>query len=385
MTADLPATADAVVIGGGLIGLFTATALAERGLSALVLERDRLGAHASGLHAGGVRRIGRDLAELPLAEAAMAIWRDAEVAIGKGCGFQASGHVLLAESDEECSVLAKRAAELEAASLRVATILSADDLVHLVPSMRHGPIAALYAEGDGFADPTGTLAATIAKAESVGVQCIEGTEVLGIDRAGEAILVTTAGGAVTAGCVVNAAGASGGRIARLAGDRLPVVMEAPMAQRTAPAPLILGPVIQTVGRKLTLKQRADGRLLIGGGHRGVIEDDGWKAKAIPAEGALNRATVEDLFPQTRPIAAEAVWAGLDGYTPDRLPIIDHGGLQGIVHAIAFSGHGFQLAPAIGPVVADLATGAAPQFDLSAFRANRFAGMAALDNVDVRVG
>ncbi|MEM8852536.1 MAG: FAD-binding oxidoreductase [Pseudomonadota bacterium] len=385
MTADPPKTADAVVIGGGLIGLFTAIGLAEKGLSVVILERDRLGAHASGLHAGGVRRIGRDPAELPIAEAAMAIWRDAETAIGKGCGFTASGHVLLAETEAERTVLEAREEDLCAAKLSIATWLDAGDLARLVPSMRTGPLAALYAEGDGFANPAGTLSATIAKAEAIGVQCVENAEVLGIDHAGDTLRVSTAAGTVTAGCVVNAAGASGGRVARIAGDRLPVIMEAPMAQRTVPLPAFLGPVIQTIGRKLTLKQQADGRLLIGGGHRGVIEDEGWRAEAIPSEGALNRATVEDLFPHTRPIVPEAVWAGLDGYTPDRLPIIDKGGLPGLVHAIAFSGHGFQLAPAIGPVVADLATGVLPAFDLAPFRADRFTDMAALDEVDVRVG
>ena len=54
---------DAIIIGGGLHGLSTAIHLAKAGLNAVVLEKDPPGRHASGVNAGGVRRLGRHLAE----------------------------------------------------------------------------------------------------------------------------------------------------------------------------------------------------------------------------------------------------------------------------------------------------------------------------------
>ena len=64
--------ADAIVVGGGLHGCSAALQLALRGLRVVVLERRHVGRHASGINAGGVRTLGRDLAEVPLSVLGMA-------------------------------------------------------------------------------------------------------------------------------------------------------------------------------------------------------------------------------------------------------------------------------------------------------------------------
>ena len=61
--------ADAIVIGGGLHGCATALYLARSGLTVIVVEKDYVGRHASSANAGGVRRLGRALPEIPLAVA----------------------------------------------------------------------------------------------------------------------------------------------------------------------------------------------------------------------------------------------------------------------------------------------------------------------------
>lgn len=67
-------TVDAVVIGGGITGLSAAHELARTGASVILLEKQRVGAMASGWTLGGVRQSGRDPLELPLARAAVARW-----------------------------------------------------------------------------------------------------------------------------------------------------------------------------------------------------------------------------------------------------------------------------------------------------------------------
>ncbi|MCC7284258.1 MAG: FAD-binding oxidoreductase, partial [Acetobacteraceae bacterium] len=67
--------ADIVIIGGGIHGCSAALFLAERGLSVSVLEKDSVGRHASGVNAGGVRRLGRHPAEVPISVRSMKIWR----------------------------------------------------------------------------------------------------------------------------------------------------------------------------------------------------------------------------------------------------------------------------------------------------------------------
>src|SRR6185436_13389184 len=80
-------TADVVVIGGGIHGCSTALHLALRGLKPILIEKDYAGRHASGVNAGGVRQLARDIAEIPLSVASMAIWERIEDLVGDDCGF----------------------------------------------------------------------------------------------------------------------------------------------------------------------------------------------------------------------------------------------------------------------------------------------------------
>ena len=72
-----------VVIGGGIQGCATAFFLAKRGQNVTLIEKDRIGRHASGVNAGGVRRLGRDILEIPLSLAAMDIWQNLYQEIGE--------------------------------------------------------------------------------------------------------------------------------------------------------------------------------------------------------------------------------------------------------------------------------------------------------------
>ena len=93
--------ADVIVIGGGLHGCSAALQLALRGRRVILLERRHIGRHASGINAGGVRTLGRDLAEIPLSLLGMALWQNIQELVGDDCGFATCGQVKVAESDQE--------------------------------------------------------------------------------------------------------------------------------------------------------------------------------------------------------------------------------------------------------------------------------------------
>ncbi|MEO1533849.1 MAG: FAD-dependent oxidoreductase, partial [Pseudomonadota bacterium] len=69
-------TADVLIVGGGIHGCAAALHLAARGHAVILLEKDSVGRHASGANAGGVRRLGRATAEVPLSVRAAAYWRE---------------------------------------------------------------------------------------------------------------------------------------------------------------------------------------------------------------------------------------------------------------------------------------------------------------------
>ena len=81
---------DVIVVGGGLHGLSAAMHIARRDQRVLVLEKDRVAAHASSYSAGGVRTLGRHPAEIPLAVQSMAIWHRIADLVGDDCGFRSS-------------------------------------------------------------------------------------------------------------------------------------------------------------------------------------------------------------------------------------------------------------------------------------------------------
>jgi sarcosine oxidase subunit beta len=239
----------------------------------------------------------------------------------------------------------------------------------LCPGITAHVRGALHAPDDGYAHPALVVAAFRDAAEAAGARILETTAVTALDRYGAGWSVATSAGRIAAGTVVNAAGAAAGDIAVLAGEALPIEAQAPIAAVTAPLPRFLTPVVQTLTRRLTLKQMPDGRAWIGGGHRAEVTP---ARLSVPAsEVAANLATAASLFPALEGVAVARSWAGLDGYTPDRIAILGRATSQGLVHACGFSGHGFQTAPAAGQVVAELVMGREPVAEVACLSPSRF--------------
>jgi glycine/D-amino acid oxidase-like deaminating enzyme len=98
-----------IIIGGGLQGCSTAVHLAQRGRNVLVLEKNTAGRHASGVNAGGVRRLFRAPEEIPLSIAAQKLWHRIETLVDDDCGFRPTGQVKIAENTADMRKLGKRA------------------------------------------------------------------------------------------------------------------------------------------------------------------------------------------------------------------------------------------------------------------------------------
>ena len=98
-----------VIVGGGLVGCAAALCLRERGASVAVVEKNQLGAAASGVNFGGVRRNGRKLAELPIAARAIAIWKRLPELVGSDCEYEITGNIKVARTDEDMDQIAAHA------------------------------------------------------------------------------------------------------------------------------------------------------------------------------------------------------------------------------------------------------------------------------------
>jgi sarcosine oxidase subunit beta len=354
---------DVLIVGGGLVGLASAFHLARAGAAVAVVERDVCGRHASGLNAGGVRRVNRHAAEMPLAELAHALWPGLADLLGRDVGHRAVGHLLLAEDEAELARLAARPRP------PCEALLDTGEVRALCPGIAPHVRGALYARDDGYAHPGMAVTAFRDAAEAAGARILETTRLLALERQGAGWSARTSSGAIAARLVVNAAGAWAGGVAALAGERLPIQPQAPIASVTASLPRFLGPVVQTLTRRLTLKQMSDGRAWVGGGHRAELEDAA--VTIAPREAEANLATAASIFPALRGAFPARSWAAADGYTPDRVCILGRLREGGLIHACGFSGHGFQTAPAVGVVVARLAAEEEPGVDIAGLSPTRF--------------
>ena len=361
---------DAIVIGGGLHGCATALHLALRGVKPLVLERGTVGRHASGANAGGVRSTNRHVAELPLALPALERWRRLPDLLGEDVEFHAGGHLLLAENEREMATIEARAAQTLALGYEFERVVRGNELRNLAPALPASLPGALFSETDGSANPMRTVAAYRRRGEALGVRIVEGAMVRDLrpDEGGWTVWTETE--RFAAPLVVNCAGAWGGEIAATTGDPVPLKAEAPMMMVTVRTPAFLEPVVQTIGRKLTLKQVANGTVLVGGGHRAKIV--GTETELDFDELRVSADTVTSLFPQLAKVPPARAWAGIEGFMPDRIPVIGPSTRHpGLLHAFGFSGHGFQLGPIVGELLAELAATGSSTLPISAFRIDRY--------------
>lgn len=366
---------DVIVVGGGLHGMSAALHIARRGRRVLVLEKDRVAAHASSYSAGGVRTLGRHPAEVPLALESLSLWHRIAELVGDDCGFHEVGHVKVAENAAEMQALAERAATMRAAGWEHEELVDAAELRRLLPSVAPHAVGGLVARRNGFARPYRTTLAFRRAAEAEGATVREGVAVAGLERRDGQWHVRCADGTThTAPVLVNTAGAWGARLARAVGEDIPLGFNALMMIYTSALPPFVTPVVGLAGRPLSFKQAASGHVMIGGGHKGLADLDTGDVALDVERLAFSARTALDLFPILHQARLVHAWAGIEGILPDEIPVVGLSRVQpGLVHAFGFSGHGFELGPVMGGIVAQLALTGRSNAPIAPFAPDRFAG------------
>jgi sarcosine oxidase subunit beta len=364
-------TADVVVIGGGLHGCAAALYLARAGLDTIVVEKDYVGRHASSANAGGVRRLGRAFAEIPLADAALTAWHRIRDLVDDDCGFAASCQVKVAETEGELQTLRERRESLLGMGFEHEEIIDQAELRALLPSLAHHCVGGMVVHGDGYANPFLTVRAFHHKARALGVGFYEHSPVVSLERIGASWRLRSPGSTFEAPVLVNCAGAWGGRIAAMLGEHAPIVAQALMLMITARVKPFVEPVVGALGRKLSFKQFGNGTVLIGGGHEGRADLESNQTHLDFIELAASAVTAATLFPDLRGVPVVRCWAGIEGEMPDRIPVIGASAADNAYHAFGFCGHGFALSPIVGQIIADLVLTDETDLPIEAFRIDRF--------------
>ena len=420
--APLPARADVVVIGGGVIGVMTAWFLRDRGLSVVVCEKGRIAGEQSGRNWGWVRQQGRDPAELPIMVESLSIWKRLAAELGDGLGFRQTGVVYLAKTEREIAGFEAWTEHSRAHQLDTRLLTAAETM-----AMLKGAAApwkgALFTASDARAEPWVAVPALAAVAGEKGVVIREACAVRGLDlAAGRVAGVVTEAGRIACDHVVVAAGAWSRLFLGAHGISIPQLSVLASVAATEPMPEIFPG--NAADDDFAFRRRADGGYSIAPGarHDFFIGKDAFRSFGVylpvlkkdfrstnfrlaapkgfpdawgtprrwsldapspferqrvlnPAPNMATLGDVQDSFAKAFPALGrpklKAAWAGMIDSLPDVVPILDHAPIPGVTIATGMSGHGFGIGPGIGRVVADLVTGRAVGHDLARFRLSRF--------------
>jgi sarcosine oxidase, subunit beta len=360
------------VIGGGVIGFSIALHLRERGLGATVYERTSIGAGASGVQPGGVRRQWSTREHCLLADESYAFYRQANAALEPRTPFtlDEGGYLFLAHSPQQLEQLAANVAlqnELDIPS----AIVDPDAIAELVPGLDVGSVVgAAWCGTDGYFDNAQAVVEAFAAAAVRRGAALEIRDVVEIlrDDAGWSLRFRD-GSRAEADDVVLAAGWESAALARDAGVELPIVDEAHHAFLSEPVrERLLEPLVISPERRFVAKQLANGRVLASDLHA-VGNPDGNRDRW--------RATVRDGIAELLPLLEYVNFATLVGgsydVTPDHSEILGPiGDAPGLWVAAGFSGHGFMMAPAVGRALGDWIGGEDPGEAARAFTLDRFA-------------
>jgi glycine oxidase len=367
---------DAIIIGGGIIGLSLAIALRKQGLRVLIVERGELGREASHAAAGMLAGSG---GEIPpglrvLAEASARAYpefvHELEDESGLRVDLRDQGTILISDGPGEFPEVAERISFEQLRALEPG--LAVAGLGRPAPHESSGETAGSRV---GFAaaylnersvDPRGLVAAAIKAAHHREVDISSGSEVKGLLVERDRVVgVETAKTSYAASVVVNCAGAWAGGIAgEIMARRVPV-----RPVKGQMLSVVGGPKLKHVVRaeKVYLVPRSDGKLVIGS----TLEEAGYdKRTDVNTIQGLLHAAVE-VMPGLAQTRIHEDWAGLRPGTPDELPILGESELKGYFLATGHFRDGVLLAPVTALVMTDVIMGKAPAYQLESFSPDRF--------------
>jgi glycine/D-amino acid oxidase-like deaminating enzyme len=420
-STNLPARADVVVIGGGIIGAFAAYYLARRGLSVALVEKGLIGAEQSSRNWGWCRQQNRDARELPMATKSLELWDQFATDSGEDTGFTRCGLLYLSDDEAQISAWAKwrEFAKTAGVTTHMLSSREASERGQATDRMWKGGV---FSPSDGTADPAKAAPAVAAAIMKLGGSVHQHCAARGIELAGGRVSgVVTEDGTIKTRIAVHAGGAWASSFCNQLGIQFPVATVRQSIVRLSPVEQQLPAAL--IGPRVAVTRRPDGHYVLAISGRGRLDAtpqllrfaphfipmfakrwrnvfpgglEGirwghetrarWKLdgptpmerarilnpKPDPAGVRETHRRALDFLPALGKASITSSWAGYVDSTPDGVPGIGEiPQVPGFILAAGFSGHGFGIGPGSGHLIADLVSGAKPIFDPAAFNPARF--------------
>ena len=369
--------AEAVIIGGGVMGCGILYNLAERGVTdTVLLERDVLGSGSTGRSQAILRMHYSNEVTTRLAWDSLAIFKDFHEITGMPSGYTKTGYfVIVGPEDRDAmldNVAMQRAAGVDT------SIVTAEDVQEIAPMVRtYDGESFAYEPESGYADPYSVTTGYANAARDRGARILSESPAVGIEiTANRVTAVLTESERIETPVAVVAAGPWSGPLLASIGVDVPLrpirhqVIMLRRPQDVVPDHPIIGDVVND----MSPRPDAGNLTLIGVGEdEDALPDTFNQGVDMP----MVEATFEKLV-KRMPGMGQALfrggWSGLFTTTPDWHPVLDRvEGIDGLYVSVGFSGHGFKLSPMIGVVMSELITqGRATSLDISEMSLSRFA-------------
>lgn len=361
---------EVAIVGGGIVGSSAALALRRMGVDVVLLERDFCGSRSSGVNFGGVRRQGRPLSQLPLAQRAHRIWGRLPELLGTDGEYVRSGHFKIARSEADMASLERYSALSSDFDLGL-ELISAARLRTECPWLGTRAVGGSLCIEDGQANPRLVSPAFALAARRAGAQVFERHKVDEVTHDGALFTVRSGNELeVRAPVLLNCAGAWAGAIASQFGETPPMRSRSPLMAVTEPVPRFMTWSLGVEGGGIYCRQVERGNLVLGGGTGITLDAD--RARAERDGIATLAMQAVELLPALRHAHIIRTWGGTEGYLPDREPVLGPSRTTpGLFHGFGFAGAGFQIGPAAGEVLAELARDGRSDTPIDAFAIERF--------------
>jgi len=375
-TADVPSrTAEAIVVGAGIIGCATAYYLAKKGTSVIVLEAsDVIGNGGSTRNGGGVRQSGRDPRELPLAMYAVKhLWPHLSEELGTDVEYCQGGNLRLGKTERHIRILEGLRDKAVAQGLDM-RMISGDEVRQINPYLSDEVIGASWCPTDGHANPLKATYAYYMAARRLGVRFYTGMPVTELRKVHGRVRKVVCPEATFEGeNVIVCAGYASRKILASVGIDVPMSNVLIEALVTEMEPQMFPQMLGTADADFYGHQTKHGSFVFGGdsGLEDVNKDNGHDANSSITAPAICRGILR-YIPKLANAKIVRTWGGYEDVCIDGVPVlgpVDE--VPGLVVACAFTGHGFGISPIVGTLLSEVARGEKTTLDLSAFRYDRF--------------
>ncbi|MFF9281925.1 NAD(P)/FAD-dependent oxidoreductase [Streptomyces griseosporeus] len=390
---------DAVIVGAGVVGAACAYYATRAGLSVAVVDRGPVAGGTTGAGEGNLLVSDKEPGpELELALLSTRLWRELAAALPPedAVEYEPKGGLVLAPDETALAALRAFAAGQRAAGVEAQEV-GERELAGLEPELTKGLAGGFLYPQDAQVQPARAAAALLRAARRRGALVRLGEEVTAVLTGPHGAVrgVRTPRGELHAPAVVNATGTWGGRLAELAGTRLPVLPRRGFVLVTEPLPpglirhkVYAADYIADVASDSAALQSSAvvegtpaGPVLIGATRERVGFDRTLSTEAL--RRLAGQATA--LFPRLADVHAMRTYCGFRPYLPDHLPAIGPDPrVPGLHHACGHEGAGIGLAPATGLLVTAALTGSEPPVAAGPFRPERFDSRGRADDFSDRV-